>query len=99
MGELQKSGLLMEGEVSIQPSDAEQPFVYRGFQMVQEERLRELPAADIERMSKNGMLPLIFAHPFSMQLMREIFAKQVEQGKWPKPTEEAEVAAEPAGNA
>jgi hypothetical protein len=97
MGELQKSGLLMEGEVSIQPSDAEQPFIYRGFQMVQEERLRELPTAEVERMSKNGMLPLIFAHLFSMQLMREIFAKQVEQGKGPKPGEAA--AAEPAGNA
>jgi hypothetical protein len=97
MEELKKSGLLMEGEVSIQPSDSEQPFIYRGFQMVQEERLRELPAAEIERMNKNGMLPLIFAHLFSMQLMREIFAKQVEQGKGPKPGEAA--AAEPAGNA
>jgi SapC len=64
--------------------------------MVQEERLRELPTAEVERMSKNGMLPLIFAHLFSMQLMREIFAKQLEQGKGPSA---AAAAAEPAGNA
>ena len=32
---------------------------------------------------QNGMMALIFAHLFSMQLMRELFAKQVEQGKGP----------------
>ena len=40
--ELKKSGLLMDGEVAIQPEGADQPFVYRGFQMVDEEKLREL---------------------------------------------------------
>ena len=39
--ELKKSGLLMDGEVAIQPEGFEQPFVYRGFQMVDEEKLRE----------------------------------------------------------
>jgi hypothetical protein len=31
MEELKKSGLLMDGEVAIQPEGAEQPFIYRGF--------------------------------------------------------------------
>jgi hypothetical protein len=84
MNELRQSGMLMEGEVSIQPTGAEQPFVYRGFQMVNEEKLRELPAEEVHRMNQNGMLPLIMAHLFSMQLMREIFAKQVVQGKGPE---------------
>jgi hypothetical protein len=84
MNELRQSGMLMDGEVSIQPAGAEQPFVYRGFQMVNEEKLRELAAEEVHRMNQNGMLPLIMSHLFSMQLMREIFAKQVNQGKGPQ---------------
>ena len=42
MEELTKSDLLMDGEVAIQPEGFEQPFVYRGFRMVDEEKLREL---------------------------------------------------------
>ena len=45
--ELKKSGLLMDGEVAIQPEGAEQPFIYRGFQMVDEEKLRELRGDEI----------------------------------------------------
>jgi hypothetical protein len=84
MTELKESGLLMEGEVSIQPTGAEQPFVYRGFQMINEERLRELGAEELDRMNKNGMLALIYAHLFSMQVTREIFGKQQQQGKGPQ---------------
>jgi len=93
MKELGDSGMLMEGEVSIQPTGAKQPFVYRGFQMINEEKLRELPAEEVHRMNQNGMLALIMAHLFSMQLMREIFAKQVMQGKGPNlPGVEAQAA-------
>ena len=42
MRELKEHGLLIDGEVSIQPDNAGQPFVYRGFQMVSEEALRNL---------------------------------------------------------
>ena len=83
MAELGQAGLLMEGEVSIQPSGAEQPFVYRGFQMVNEEKLRDMRGDELRKMNQNGMLALIFAHLFSMQLMREVFARQVQQGKGP----------------
>jgi hypothetical protein len=83
MAELKTGELLMEGEVSIQPQGAEQPFVYRGFQMVNEEKLRELDGDELKRMNQNGMLPLILAHLFSVALVRDIFAKQMEQGKGP----------------
>jgi hypothetical protein len=83
MKELRDGGLLMDGEVSIQPQGAEQPFVYRGFQMVNEDKLRELEGDELKRMNQNGMLPLILAHLFSMSLMRDIFAKQMLQGKGP----------------
>ncbi|HEY0028442.1 MAG TPA: SapC family protein [Allosphingosinicella sp.] len=76
--------LLMEGEVSIQPSGIEQPFVYRGFQMVNEEKLRELRGDSLRKMNQNGMLPLVMAHLFSMALVRDIFGKQVQQGKGPQ---------------
>jgi hypothetical protein len=84
MQELKTAGLLMDGEVSIQPQGAEQPFVYRGFQMVNEEKLRELEGDDLKKMNQNGMLPLILAHLFSVSLVREIFAKQIQQGKGPQ---------------
>jgi hypothetical protein len=76
--------LLMEGEVSIQPSGIEQPFVYRGFQMVNEEKLRDLRGDSLRKMNQNGMLPLVMAHLFSMALVRDIFGKQVQQGKGPQ---------------
>lgn len=84
MEELIKSGLLMDGEVSIEVENAPQPFVYRGFRMVDETKLRELRGDVLRKMMQNGMLALIFAHLFSLQLMREIFSAQVNQGKMPQ---------------
>ncbi|HEX4739238.1 MAG TPA: SapC family protein [Allosphingosinicella sp.] len=83
MKELEDAGLIMDGEVSIQAPGAAEPIVYRGFRMVNEEKLRDLRGDELRKMNQNGMLALIFAHLFSMQLMREIFAKQVDQGKGP----------------
>jgi hypothetical protein len=81
--ELKKSGLLMDGEVAIQPEGAEQPFIYRGFQMVDEEKLRELRGDELRKMNQNGMLALIYAHLFSLSQIREVFSRQVIQGKGP----------------
>ena len=83
MAELKKSGLLMDGEVAIQPEGSEQPFIYRGFQMIDEEKLRDLRGDELRKMNQNGLLPLVFAHLFSLSQTREIFARQVEQGKGP----------------
>ena len=81
--ELKKSGLLMEGEVAIQPEGSEQPFVYRGFQMVDEEKLRELRGDELRKMNQSGMLALIYAHLFSLPQIREVFSRQVMQGRGP----------------
>ena len=83
--ELREMDLLMEGEVAIQPEGAEQPFVYRGFQMVNEEKLNDLRGDQLRKMMKSGMLPLIHAHLFSLALMRDIFARQAALGKTPQP--------------
>ncbi|MES2056611.1 MAG: SapC family protein [Pseudomonadota bacterium] len=85
MGELRDMDLLMEGEVSIQPEGAEQPFVYRGFQMINEEKLADMRGDQLRKIHKNGMLPLLYAHLFSLPLMRDIFARQVQLGKMPVP--------------
>lgn len=81
MKEIKELGLLMDGEVAIQQEGNDQPFVYRGFQMVSEEKLNELRGDQLRKMQQSGMLPLIFAHLFSLSLMRDIFARQMQQGK------------------
>jgi len=90
--DLVKSDLLMDGEVAIQPEGADQPFVYRGFRMVDEEKIRNLRGDELRKMNQNGMLPLIFAHLFSLSQMRDVFARQMQQGKapsmMPQPTPE-----------
>lgn len=84
MDELQKLDVLMDGEISITRNDQpEKPFVYRGFRMVDENKLRELPLDTLDALNKNGMLILIHAHLFSLNLMRTLFERQVAQGKMP----------------
>lgn len=84
MTELKASGLLIEGEASVQVPGNEQPFVYRGFQMVAEEKFRELRGDELRKMNQNGILQLALAHLFSLSLVPEIFSKQVRQGKGPQ---------------
>lgn len=86
MNELRETDLLMDGEVSIQQDGTDQPFVYRGFQMINEEKLADLRGDQLRKMTKSGMLPLLYAHLFSLSLMREIFSRQVRLGKMPQPS-------------
>ena len=85
MDELKKLDILMDGEIAITRSDnPDKPFVYRGFRMVDEEKLRGLPAETLETLNKNGMIMLIHAHLFSLNLMRKVFERQSAQGKVPE---------------
>ncbi|KPQ21310.1 MAG: SapC, partial [Porphyrobacter sp. HL-46] len=82
MDELGKLDIMMDGEIAITRNDApDKPFVYRGFRMVDESKLRALPSEKLEALHKNGMLILIHAHLFSLNLMRNIFQRQVALGK------------------
>jgi hypothetical protein len=87
MAELTASGLLMDGEVSIQTDVDKPPFIYRGFQMINEEKLRDMRGDQLRKMMQSGMLPLIHAHLFSLATIREIFARQVAQDKMPAPAD------------
>ncbi|MFD1789051.1 SapC family protein [Sphingomonas floccifaciens] len=82
--ELKEYDLLIDGEVSIQPEGSAQPFVYRGFQMVDEKKLSELRGDQLRKMAQSGMLPLVYAHLFSLALMRDVFAKQMATGRAPQ---------------
>lgn len=83
MNELQSAGLLMEGEVSIQPDNVDQPFIYRGFQMVDEEKLRNMRGDELRKWNQSGHLAMIFAHLMSLSVIRDLFYRQVTQGKGP----------------
>jgi len=84
MEELKKADLLMDGEVAIQQQTRpDQPFLYRGFKMVNQEKLRDLSADTLKNWNDIGLLPLIYAHLFSLDMMRVIFAMQTQQGKGP----------------
>ena len=83
--DLVKSDLLMDGEVAIQPEGFDQPFVYRGFRMVDEEKIRNLRGDELRKMNQSGMLPLVYAHLFSLSETRNVFSRQMEQGKAPAP--------------
>lgn len=76
MAELARHGLLMEGQVTIQPDGAAAPFVYRGFQMINEVKLREMSGDVLQSWNQNGVLSLIYAHLHSLELFRDIFARQ-----------------------
>ena len=83
MVELKNMGLLMDGEVAIQPENSEQPFIYRGFQMIDENKFRDLRGDELRKMNQNGTLALVMAHLFSLALVRDIFARHVAQGSGP----------------
>ena len=83
--ELKKHDLLMEGEVAIQQPGSEQPFVYRGFQMINQDKLREVRGDVLRNWAQSGLLPLVYAHIFSLELMSQVFSMQVHQGKGPVP--------------
>lgn len=76
--------IMMDGEVAITRNDQpDTPFVYRGFRMVDEAKLRDLPKDKLEEINKNGIIMLIHAHLFSLNLMRHIFERQAAMGKVP----------------
>jgi len=46
-------------------------------------KFREVEVDKLKQWHEIGLLPLIYSHLFSLDLMRVIFAKQTQQGKGP----------------
>lgn len=80
--ELEKAGLMMDGEVTIEVP-GKQPFVYRGFKMVNEEKLRDLRGDQLRKWNANGILGMIYAHLFSLPLITVIFNRAANSGRVP----------------
>jgi len=76
MEELTKLDLLMDGEVTIQRDGLAQPAVYRGFRMVNEEKLQNLRGDQARKMVQSGMMGLVYAHLFSLSLISPLFERQ-----------------------
>jgi hypothetical protein len=74
--ELTKLNLLMDGEVTIQREGLAEPAVYRGFRMVDENRLQNLRGDQTRKLVQNGMMGLIYAHLFSLALISPLFERQ-----------------------
>jgi hypothetical protein len=71
--ELMKGGLLMDGEVKIQQDGMPEPATYRGFRMVNEDKIKELRGDQARKLVQNGSLPLMYAHLMSLPLISELF--------------------------
>jgi hypothetical protein len=76
MDEVAKLDLLMDGEVSIQREGLAQPAVYRGFRMINEEKLQNLRGDQARKLVQSGMLGLAYAHMFSLSLISPLFERQ-----------------------
>ncbi|AJA07019.1 SapC [Sphingopyxis fribergensis] len=94
VAELVEHGLLMDGELTIQPGNGGPPFVYRGFQMIDEAKFRELDAEVLRDWNRNGALTLVIAHLFSLGLMSKVFNRQQAASR-----PDAEFQGSPAGSA
>ena len=74
--EMTKLNLLMDGEVTIQREGLAEPAVYRGFRMVDENRLQNLRGDQARKLVQNGMMGLIYAHLFSLAHISPLFERQ-----------------------
>lgn len=83
MTEIKKYDILMAGELKIEHPNLDKPFLYQGFTMVNEEKLRDMRGDELRKLNQSGMLPIIHAHLFSLQLMRELFMQQANDGTLP----------------
>lgn len=98
VNELSTLDLMMDGELTIQMDNGAPPANYRGFRMVNEEKLRELRGDQLRKLAQSGALMLIYAHLGSLSLARDVFARQVAQGKMPPaPPQWQQPGAQPFG--
>lgn len=72
--ELRDLDLLMDAQANVHFAGQE-PTVFRGFQIVSEEKYRSLGKEQMQRLVESGALPLIHAHLFSLKNIERLFAR------------------------
>ncbi len=82
MADIKELDLLMDGELSIQVPNSDQPYIYRGFQMISEDKLRELRGDQLRKANQSGALAMIHAHLFSLQLNAGKFSPGSSSSAW-----------------
>ena len=75
MKEINDLVLLQPGEATIQQGE-DKKANFRGFNMIAEEKLKEMRGDQHRKLVQNGILGLIYAHLFSLSHMREFFARR-----------------------
>lgn len=73
MAEIEALDLVIDGEVTLQVAGRDQPAVYRGFRMVDENKIRDLRGDQARKLVSNGVLGIVFAHLFSLGQIKELF--------------------------
>lgn len=76
--ELKELDLLMDGEAQIQQPNG-QSSQFRGFRMINEQKLQELRGDQHRKLVKSGALGLIYAHLFSLSHMQTLFVRQLQK--------------------
>ena len=93
--ELVSLDLLIDGELTIRSDGNAPPVTFSGFRMVSEQKLRELRGDQVRKLVQSGAMSIVYAHLLSLPLARDIFARQIAQGKMPPPQVQPQ-AGEPA---
>lgn len=70
---IQDNNLLIDGEISVEVPGRDRPFIYRGFQMISEDRLRGLENYAVADLYQRGMLTAMIAHLMSLSLVERVF--------------------------
>jgi hypothetical protein len=83
--DIKEQKLLTDGEFTAQPNGVTQPYVYRGFQIISEDAVKNLRGDVARKWLQSGLMSLVYAHLFSLLRMADIFGRQSLRGKLPPP--------------
>lgn len=67
--------LLVSRQLTVKLENENEPFTINGVYLIDEEVLNELPADEFEKLRKQGLLPLIYAHLTSLQQITRLTIK------------------------
>lgn len=75
MQDINELDLLVDAEATI--NEGAQPIVFRGFHMIAEDKVQNMHGDKARKLVKSGGMGLIYAHFFSLQTMRELYAMRM----------------------